>query len=83
MQDYLRSRQHRVVRNGQTSCQEEYLAGLPQGSVLGPLLLLIYINDITEGITSICKIFVIDTSLFAITKKDKLSQNNLNTDLKK
>ena len=47
------------------------------------ILLLICINDMTEGITSICKIFVIDASLFAITNKDKLSQSNLNTDLKK
>ena len=83
MQDYLRSRQQRVVLNGQTPSWEKDLAGVPQGSVLGPILFLIYINDIPEGIKSICKIFADDTSLFSIVKKDDLSQNNLNSDLKK
>ena len=83
MQDYLRSQQQRVVLNGQTSSWENVLAGVPQGSVLGPLLFLIYIDDIPEGIKSICKIFADDTSLFSIVKKDELCQNNLNFDLKK
>ena len=59
------------------------LAGVPQGSVLSPLLFLIYINDIAEGIKSICKIFADDTSLFSTVKKNKFCQNNLNSDLKK
>ena len=39
--------------------------GIPQGSVLGPLLFLIYINDFLDGINSLCKIFPEDTSLFS------------------
>ena len=74
MQDYLRSR---VVLNGQTSCWENVFACVPQGSALGPLLFLIYKNDIPEGIKSICKIFAVDTSLFQLLKKE-LSQNELN-----
>ena len=83
MQDYLRSQQQRVVLNGQTSSWENVLAGVPQGSVLGSLLFLIYIDHKPEGIKSICKILADDTSLFSIVKKDKLCQNNLNFDLKK
>ena len=74
MQDYLRSQEQWVVLKGQTSSWEKVLAGVPQGSVLGPLLFLIYINDIPEGIKSICKIFADDTSLFSIVKKNELSQ---------
>ena len=81
MQDYLRSRQQRVVLSRQTSFWEKVLAVIPKGSVLGSLLFLICRNDIPEGIKSICKIFADDTSLFSIVKKKELSQNN--SDLKK
>ena len=56
-QDLLNSRQQRVILNGQMSSGEKVLLGEPQGSVLDSFLLLIYINDILEGIKSICKLF--------------------------
>ena len=43
-------------------------AGIPQGSKLGPLIFLLYINDITENIESDILIFADNTSLFANTK---------------
>ena len=62
--DYLRDRYQRVVLNGQLSTWMMIMAGVPQGSVLGPLLFLIYINDITHVIRH-CQIrlFADDTSL--------------------
>ena len=72
MQDYFRSRQQQAVLNGQTSSWGKVLAVVPLGSVLGPPLFLIYINDIPEGIKSMCKIFADDTSLFSIVKKTSI-----------
>ena len=67
--------------NGQNSDQRIINSGVPQGSVLGPLLFLIYINDLSDGIMSICTIFADDTSLFSKTIDTRSSQNTLNSDL--
>ena len=83
LQNYLTNRQQRVVLNGQSSSWKNVLAGVPQGSVLGPLLFLIYINDLPNDIQSTCKIFADDTSLFSkVLDKDR-SQDELNNDLQR
>ena len=65
LKNYLSDRQQRVVINGESSQWGNINAGVPQGSVLGPLLFLIFINDITHVIRH-CKIrlFADDTCLF-------------------
>ena len=51
--------------------------------MLGPLLFLIYINDLPDGITSICKIFANDTSLFSKVLDINKATKKLNLDLEK
>ena len=56
LKKYLYNREQRVVLNGQTSEWKRIYSRVPQRSVLGLLLFLIYINDLPSGITSMCKI---------------------------
>ena len=63
--NYLADRKQRVVVNGQDSKWGNVSAGVPQGSVLGPLLFLIYINDMTTVVTSPIRLFANDTTLLS------------------
>ena len=64
MRNHHHERYQRVVLNGQTSSWESVKSRVPQGSVLGPLMFLIYINDLRNNIQSTCNIFADDTTLF-------------------
>ena len=81
IKSFLTNRFQRVVLNGQTSNWKNILAGVPQGSILGPLFFLIYINDIPEGIQSNIKIFADDTSIFSVMKDPISASVTLNEDL--
>ena len=79
--NYLSNRQQRVVINGQSSEWGTVNAGVPQGSVLGPLLFLIFINDIVDIVRSNIKLFADDTSLFLSVENPNLTANTINSDL--
>ena len=63
LKNYLGNQEQKVALSDQTSEWRKVMSGIPQGSVLGQILFLIYINDLPDGIDSLCKIFADDTSL--------------------
>ena len=68
--------------NGQCSTWKEVLAGVPQGSLLGLLFFLVYINDLPVGLQSNVKIFADDTSLFSVMLDSLKLLTLLNSDLR-
>ena len=81
IQNYLANRKQRVVLNGKSSKWAPICAGVPQGSVLGPLFFLVYINDLVENVTCDVKMFADDTSLFSVVEDERRSADELNADL--
>ena len=68
---FLSNRQQRVVLNGKSSEWKYVSAGVPQGSVPGPLYILVYINDFAEGLVSDVRLFADDTSLLYMMNKSQ------------
>ena len=83
IKDFLKNRKQRVALNGQFSSWADVDAGVPQGSILGPLLFLIYINDLTNDLSSSAKLFADDTSLFSVVFNVDATAKELNDDLAK
>ena len=79
--NYLHNRKQYVVINGSQSDIGYINAGVPQGSKLGPLLFLIYINDLVINIKCMIKLFADDKSLYIVVDNPDTSAVLLNNDL--
>ena len=62
--NFLTNRRQRVVLRGNCSDLSAVISGVPQGTILGPILFIIYINDISTNITSTVKIYADDTKIY-------------------
>ena len=80
--DFLNNRKQRVVLTGQSSNWVDVKAGVPQGSIMGPLLFLIDINDLPEVLITNAELFADDTSLLWVVRDIAASTKELNNDLR-
>ena len=81
LKNFLTNRKQRVVLNGKSSSWTNVKAGSPQGFVLGPLLFLIYVNNLADGLSSNTELFADDTSLFPVFHESVITTSELNSDL--
>ena len=81
-ESYLYNRKQRVVLNGFFSDYADIESGVPQGSVLGPLLFLVYVNDLQNNLKSKINFCSDDAILFSVVKDHTTTARKLNLDLK-
>ena len=67
---YLTSRQQRVILNGKESQWQTVTSGIPQRSVLGQTLFLIYINDLPDVVENVVKLFADDTKIYSVVNNE-------------
>ena len=83
IESFLGGRYQHVLLIDQASTWSPVLAAVCQGSILGPLFFLIYVNDFSHNLSSTAKLFVDDTSVFSTVHDIDTSTKQLNDDLKK
>ncbi len=66
LRNFLLGRTQRVTVNGNTSTSRKFISGIPQGSVLGPILFVIFINDLPNVVTCGIKLFADDTKIYNV-----------------
>ena len=77
IKDFLTGRKQYVTVKGQSSEWEDVLSGVPQGSVLGPILFILYVNDFPDIIKSVLRIFADDAKIYQTTDKSDILQDDL------
>lgn len=80
IEDFLNGRKQRVILNGDSSEWANVTSGIPQGSVLGPILFTIYINDLPDVVENFVKLFADDTKIYATVNTEQ-EKNSLQKDI--
>ena len=78
---YLSNRYQSTVVNNKKSSSDKVLCGVPQGSILGPLLFLLYINNLPEATSFRVRLFADDACLIMDNSNPKALQDNINNEL--
>ena len=79
IKNFLNERKQRVVLKDSFSHFHKVISGVPQGSILGPTLFLIYINDLPDKLKNIVMIFADDTKLYGNTNQCDIIQEDINS----
>ena len=77
IEDFLSDREQQVRVGTAFSSSEAVISGIPQGSILGPILFTIFINDLPDSVQSNCKVFADDTKIYNTTDKSNTIQTDL------
>ena len=83
IESFLFEIQQRVVLNWQESESLTIKVGVPHGSILGPLLFFIYLNDLSDNLESNVKLFADDASMLSVVRDPINTSEKLNNDLDK